>query len=361
MRACMEEMENLLNARAQCIWVQTYEEEAFLSDMKELIRTHFQTLRLFAWSCVEGMQKIPLLDTEKQKPPIPETYDIGRLHDVIKQLDSTESEKGQPGGSNNVVVLKDFHSFMKDPVPKRAIRDLVERPTNFYNPLVVVSPYLQIDDELAKVFQVMHYDLPDKELVLEIVKDRNGILERVSKKAPEKGLVPLDKKQEEAVADAALGLTEKEIKQALSNSITRYKTLNADYIMQCKVDSIRKTGALDFKTPRVKLSDVGGNEVLKEWLKETKMEFSPEARDFGLPMPKGVLLLGIPGCGKTTIAEAFAGELGVPFLSLNMAKVMSSLVGESEKKIEYALGVAKKAAPCVLLLDEIEKCLGGKQ
>ena len=107
------------------------------------------------------------------------------------------------------------------------------------------------------------------------------------------------------------------------------------------------------------MNDIGGNNALKDWLYEVKDLFTEEAAEFGLTKPKGYMSVGIPGCGKTALAEAFAGTMKVPLLILSINRIMNRMVGESEKKIVQALQVAKACAPCVLLLDEVEKVLGG--
>lgn len=348
----MNEIRDLLHSKVRCIWVQTYEEDDFLKDMRELLATQFTSLRLFRWSVVEGAKNIPLNDGEKDKEPIREAADIGKLYQLLKALDDPEK------GSDNVFVLRDLHALMKDFRTRRVIRDLMEGDNHHYNPIIVTSPYIQIDDELSKLFRVVEYDLPDKAMLCKEIDKANYLLTAAQKQ--DESYHPVDVETKEKILNACIGLTRREVTQLLFESSKRFKTLNTDFLMEYKIDSIRKSGALDFKMPRIKLSDIGGNDILKDWLEEAREEFSPEAREFGLAMPKGALFLGVPGCGKSALAEAYAGELGVPMLSLNMSKVMSSLVGESERKIEYALNVAKKSAPCVLLMDEVEKCLGGK-
>ena len=142
-------------------------------------------------------------------------------------------------------------------------------------------------------------------------------------------------------------------------SIVKFKTVKADFLAQSKIDIVKKSGVLDYKIPEVKMSDIGGCNILKDWLYEQEIAMSPEAQKAGLDMPKGALFLGIPGTSKTMSAEAFAGELGIPLIKLSMDKIMDRMVGQSEQKIARALEVVKKCAPCVFLMDEIEKALGG--
>ena len=145
----------------------------------------------------------------------------------------------------------------------------------------------------------------------------------------------------------------------LKESLTKYHTLDLNFISNSKIQAVKKSGALDYRIPKYSLNDIGGNNALKDWLYEVKDLFTDEATEFGLTKPKGYMSVGIPGCGKTALAEAFAGTMKVPLLILSINRIMNRMVGESEKKIVQALQVAKACAPCVLLLDEVEKVLGG--
>lgn len=356
----MDKMLDMLTGRVQCIWVQTYEEDEFLKDLKELIRKNFKALRLAKWSCVEGATPLPLMPGEKSRGPIPDTFDVASgLYNVIKSAQEGTGEDTL----KCVWVLRDFHSLLKDAMPRRVIRDLKEGQdfsSGNYNPIVVLSPYLQIDDELSKLFEVFNYELPNREEIEAEVQLTNSMLNNTAIR--DNRYAPLENEKDiEKAVTACVGLTMKEIRQLLFQSSRTKHTIDIDFLMQYKIEAIKKSGALDFKIPEHTMADIGGNEELVKWLNKQKGLFRRKGKYASLIRPKGALFLGVPGCGKTAIAEAFAGEINVPFLSLNMSRVMSSLVGESEQKIEHALEIVKKSAPCVFLVDEVEKNLGGKQ
>lgn len=356
MRKCMDKMLEMLTGRVQCIWVQTYEEDEFLKDLAELIRRNFKSLKLAKWSCVEGATPLPVAAGEKAKDPIPDSFDVASgLYQVIKSAQDSDGNE-----LNCVWVLRDFHSLLKDAMPRRVIRDLKESEgydSKDYNPIVVLSPYLQIDDELSKLFQIFEYELPTKEEIAEEVESSNAMLSSAAIK--DNRFHPLSEEEVEKAVTACIGLTMKEIRQLLFQCARTKYTIDTDFLMQHKIEAIKKSGALDFKIPEHTMADIGGNEVLVEWLNKQKQLIHRKGKYASMVRPKGALFLGIPGCGKTAIAEALAGEMHVPFLSLNMSRVMSSLVGESEQKIEHALQIVKQSAPCVFLIDEIEKSIGG--
>ena len=145
----------------------------------------------------------------------------------------------------------------------------------------------------------------------------------------------------------------------MCHSVAKYGTIDLQALQEEKVQIVKKSGALDYLTPKQTLEDTGGYENLKVWIKELKNALDPEAKAYGVPQPKGAMLVGLPGNGKTMAAEVAANYLGIPLLSLDLAKIMGSFVGQSERQIANALRIAKACAPCILLVDEAEKVLGG--
>ena len=358
MRASMDEVLFLLNSRCECIWVNTYEEQQFLNDLRELMSTHFLSWTLNVWSNTEGMKNLPIAKGQKAVPPDKKLREIPALFDQIRQaVQEGENGSSERNQSGVVYVLRDLHNLMADARTRRCIRDIKEYRCNRYLPIIVVAPSTEIHEEVSKLSRVVDYGLPTKEMIESYVDKANAQMKKAVAKG--KDYKVLDKSKYGPIVNACVGLTTKEIDSLLFRSMIKFKEFNLDYILQDKIEAVKKSGMLDYKQPKIKLSDIGGNTVLKEWLSELKEQFSDEAREFGLEPPKGCMFLGVPGAGKTALAEALAGEWGVPLLSFEMARVMDRLVGNSEKKILAALEVAKATAPCVLLLDEVEKLLGG--
>jgi len=357
MRNSMDEVLDLMKAHIACIWIKTYEEDEVIRDLKEIVRSNprfFPGMSMYMWSNTEGLTELALLKSEEQRAADPKVKEIPALFSVAQQMSDPES------GRSAMFILRDFHSQLDNSKARRYIRDFAEyKPKKFYSPFIIISPYEQIPDEIARLFRVVEYGLPDRGDIMEYVEAANERIMRKKTSDPSSDFVPLDKDEMRELADACVGLTIKEICMILNESSIKEHTLNIDFALKCKVDSIRKSGAIDYIVPHKTMDDIGGNEVLKEWLDVQRTCFSEEARACGVAVPKGYLAFGIPGAGKTSAAEAFAGTMRWPLLKLNMSKVMSKLVGESEKNIANTLRIVKASAPCVLLIDEVEKVLGG--
>ena len=355
MRSCMEEVKMLLKARCECLWITTYEEEEVINDLRNIVKRDFKNMKLFVWSNTEGLKGVPMVNGEKVLEPDVKLREIPALFAYIRDILANRNVNDNTGA---VFVLRDLHNLMSDARTRRCIRDIKQYVQDRYIPLIVTSPTDAVHDEVARLFKVISYDLPDKKEILSIANIHNNrIIDAVAKGKTE--YTPLSKQELVPVVNALAGLTVREIDNLLFQSTIIRKTLDLSYVNNYKIEAVKKSGVLDYRNPTITLNDIGGHKVLKDYLLEVKEQFSPAAREFGLPMPKGTLFLGLQGAGKTALAEAMAGTLGVPLLILNLSKVMSRFVGESEQRIEAALAVAKAVAPCCFLIDEMEKALGG--
>lgn len=355
MRSCMEEVKMLLRARCECIWITTYEEEEVINDLRSIINRDFKNMRLFVWSNTEGLKGIPMVNGEKVLEADIKLREVPALFSYVREILSDNNTRDNSG---SVFVLRDLHNLMSDARTRRCIRDIKQYSQNKYMPIIVISPSGTVHDEVSRLFKVVNYDLPDKKEITAIVNVHNNrIVEAISKGKTE--YTALSLQEMVPIINALAGLTVREIDNILFQSTIIKKTLDLSYVNSYKIEAVKKSGVLDYRNPMLTLNDIGGHKLLKDYLLEVKEQFSPAAREFGLPMPKGTLFLGMQGTGKTAIAEAMAGTLGVPLLILNLSKVMSRFVGESEQRIEAALAVAKAVAPCCFLIDEMEKALGG--
>ena len=145
----------------------------------------------------------------------------------------------------------------------------------------------------------------------------------------------------------------------LNLSFIKYGTINLEIVNEKKIEIINESGVLDYKVPSASLDNVGGNHKFKEWIDVVEACMTEDAREYGIPAPKGYLSVGIPGTSKSFSAEALAGKWEMPFIKLNMAKITSRYAGETERNMYKALNLVRSCAPCVLLIDEVEKALGG--
>ena len=358
MRECMKEVANLLMAKTPCIWIDTYEEAEVLKDIREIIATEpsLSRIGIKMWSHTEGLSDIPKSRMEKTKDPDASYAQIAKLLSAIGAAQRSNDQIGQ----ESVWILRDLHLLNDNHAVKRQIRDLKEYPSmaKNYNPIVVVAPIVNIPIEHEKLFTIVHYDVPSAADVENFV---GKLVEHLRLKNEKKPVYIIPTKEEQAkLVRASLGLTAMELQQVFMRSLVEYKTLSIEAITKEKIQMVEKSGVLDYTIPKASFDDIGGNNAFKDWFfNEVADAFSDEARAFGVPAPKGYLSLGIPGTSKTLAAEAVANHFGIPLLSLNMSKIMGSLVGQSEKKIDQAFRVAKAVSPCVFLIDEIEKALGG--
>lgn len=358
----LTEIRDLLAAKTECIWVQTIEEQDFLDDFLTMLvdNPKYQNVNIKEWTNTSGVTPVDLITGPVYSKTIIELREVPALFEkgIIPDCFDEENTNTQ-----NIWILKDLDPMFQNPKTARYIRDVKEgRKSVSYSPIIVISPN-QVNGDVAHLFKVVEYSLPSSVDIFNYITNvPMRTLEKYKQRAPEdkKDLIEIPTLDElEKITKACSGLTIKDVAQLCKESIVKFKTIKADYLAQSKIDIVKKSGLLDYKIPEVKLSDIGGCSILKNWLYEQEIAMSPAAQKAGLDMPKGALFLGIPGTSKTMSAEAFAGELGVPLIKLSMDKIMDKMVGQSEQKIVRALEVVKKCAPCVFLMDEIEKALGG--
>lgn len=220
--------------------------------------------------------------------------------------------------------------------------------------VVLSQPSPLLPPELEKEIQVMEIPLPDTndlKKIMQQAKQRYGLDDRDYQESP-------------LLLEAALGLSTSEAQLAFSKAAIQHKRLTEKeipFIVKEKEQVIRKSGHLEYFHPKASLDDIGGLDNLKSWLRRRRQSFTPDARDFGLESPRGVLLLGLPGTGKSLAAKAVANAWQLPLLRLDMGKIYGGIVGQSEANMRSALQMAEALSPSILWVDEIEKGLSGIQ
>jgi len=294
--------------------------------------------RFISWSCTEGFQG-------GDGDTFNDIRDPQRAMEHIYRYEN-----------NALFVLRDFHPYLADPQIARRLRDLSKefKVSKYKKHVLLLSPVFKLPAELEKEVNVIDFELPGRAVI-------NDIVLQVLKSVPEElcKQVRTDTEYRERVVEAALGLTADEAANVFSKSLIRTKDFDIETIIEEKKSIIRKSGILEFYQSDLKLQDIGGLEILKSWLHTRKLAFSSKARDFGLPLPKGILLIGIPGCGKSLTAKAVGALWQMPLLRLDVGKVFASLVGSSEENMRKAINTAEAVAPAVLWLDELEKGFSG--
>lgn len=247
-------------------------------------------------------------------------------------------------------VLRDFEPYLEQPLIVRRLRDLAFALKRSYSTLVFLSPLLAIPPALDKDVVVVDYDLPSPRELAEILDEMLAAL-------PVSARPELDELHRERVIQAARGLTADEAANAFAKSLVASdgKYLEVATVLAEKKQIIRKSRSLEFYEARASFESIGGLESLKAWLRTRGGAFSEKARDYGLPSPRGVLLLGVPGCGKSLTAKAIGEAWNLPLLRFDVGSVFGKYVGESEANLRRALASAEAVAPCVLWIDELEK------
>jgi SpoVK/Ycf46/Vps4 family AAA+-type ATPase len=255
-----------------------------------------------------------------------------------------------------IFVVRDFHPFLQDPTIVRKLRDLARGLYKDYKRhIILLSPVYKPVPELEKEMAVIDFSLPTREEINHIVTD---VLSRVGARRDQLKVIT-EPGWRERVVEAALGLTADEARNVFAKSLVSKKDFDIETILGEKKHIIRKSGILEFYESKDEFDDVGGLETLKEWLHKRQLAFTQQARDYGLPVPKGILMIGVPGCGKSLTAKAVSALWKMPLLRLDVGKVFSSLVGSSEENIRKCIRTAEAVAPCILWLDELEKGFSG--
>lgn len=338
---CEKELDIFIRARYPLIYVVSYEEQRILKVLSRLASERDK--QLFVWSVTSGIRRAE--DHNK----IDEA-----TRDPLVALNHIERQT-YPA----IFVLHDFHSYLNDQTVLRKLRELMSNLKDTYETIVILSPILNIPVELEKDLAVVEFDLPSK---TDLRKMFDEIIEIISKT----GEVKLDLTDEvkDELVSAAMGLTLNEAENAFAKAIVADKTLGpADVkrILSEKEQVIKKSGILEYYNTQESLANIGGLDIVKDWVMKRCIGFSDKAKDFGLPEPKGILLIGVQGCGKSLTCKAIASLWKMPILRFDVGRVFSGIVGSSEDNMRRAIRTAESVAPTILWIDEIEKSLSGVQ
>ncbi len=256
-----------------------------------------------------------------------------------------------------VFILKDFHRHMDDPVVVRRLRDVGQKFAANRRTVVITSPEIAVPAELTTLVEYFDLPLPDRNRLREIIHD---IFTRLSKTYTLK--LQLDAAGVDAMAANLRGLSEEEAERAISQAlVTRYAlcTESVTDVLDAKKQLLRHSGMLEFVDASDNMAAVGGLENLKHWLGQRRGAWEDAAREFGLEPPRGMIILGVQGCGKSLCARAVAGEWKLPLVKFDTSAVYDKYIGETEKRIRKVFQVAEGLAPCVLWIDELEKVFAG--
>ncbi len=256
-----------------------------------------------------------------------------------------------------VFILKDFHRHMEDPIVVRRLRDVGQKFAANRRTVVITAPELAVPAELSHLVEYFDLPLPDRDRLHEIIRET---FTRLSKTYTLK--LQLDAAGVDAMSANLRGLTEEEAERAISQAlVTRYALCpeTVTDVIEAKKQLLRHSGMLDFVEALDNMARVGGLENLKHWLQQRRGAWEDAAREFGLEPPRGMIILGVQGCGKSLCARAVAGEWKLPLVKFDTSAVYDKYIGETEKRIRKVFQVAEGLAPCVLWIDELEKVFAG--
>ena len=256
-----------------------------------------------------------------------------------------------------VFILKDFHRHMDDPIVVRRLRDVGQKFSANRRTVVITAPEITLPPELATLVEYFDLPLPDLDRLHEIVHET---FTRLSKTYTLK--LQLDAAGVDSIGANLRGLTEEEAERAVSQAvITRYALCPETItdVLEAKKQLLRHSGMLGFSEASDSMASVGGLENLKHWLQQRHGAWEDEAREFGLEPARGMIVLGVQGCGKSLCARAIAGEWKLPLVKFDTSAVYDKYIGETEKRIRKVFRVAEGLAPCVLWIDELEKVFAG--
>lgn len=345
-QAVREEFDVLIRARYPALYVVHSEEarlERYLGSIASLRKKE-----LYTWSIVSGIRKAG-----------PHAMTAVSYPDPIEALEQVLANK-EPA----IYVFYDLHQYINGscncnrPIIRK-VREVSKALADSYKTLIISAPRTDFHPDLEKDLTVLDLPLPNEE-------ELHSLVERIeSDVAGHPSLkIDLDAHGRESLVRAASGLTMQEAENVFAKTLVTDGVLNGNDVRGVfaeKQQIVRKSGMLEYFASSTDLTDLGGLETLKSWLRKRAAAFSDNARAYGLPCPKGVLLVGVQGCGKSMCAKAISREWNMPLLRFDMGRMFSSLIGSSESNIRKAIAVAESIAPVVLWIDEIDKAFAGTQ
>ena len=335
----IEELRSYLRAAYPLTWIVTQEDMRCLNDIRKMCTSNEE---MYLWRVTTGWQQV---HNHIPGPTEPGDAPQGPDRDVMKVLQHHES-------SFNIKM--NVHHYVDNPIFLQAIKDILPLCAASARHLIFISPQVTLPPELEKEVVLMDYSLPMQQDLERMFDDMVQSIESLKDHPPDAA----------PFAQAALGMTIQEAENAFAlAAIMHTENLgnaeSVETVLKQKMSTFRKSGMLEFYPPDLDLSCVGGLDELKTWLHRCEVAFRPEIQVRHVSMPKGILLMGIPGTGKSLTAKAIAKQWGWPMLKLDMGRIFNSYIGSSEANIRQALKMAGAVAPVVLMIDELDKGMAG--
>lgn len=340
---------NYFRARFPYVYIQTWEETRACRMIEKIAYSEalikFKR-NLYIWTQTDGLR------CQDRNSDIKDTQNPMKALDFVRTCED-----------NAIFIFKDLHVFLgfggrpADFALIRKMRDIIPelRESENRKNVVLISPELIIPEDMQKEISVFDFPLPDADEI------ENKLDSMIQQNELTPNLTETEKKK---LSESALGLTLQEAENAFSRAIVHNKGLDANaikVIFDEKNQVIKKNGILEFIKSDLNINDIGGLENLKNWLNKRNNSWLDSARRYNIPAPKGVLITGVPGCGKSLTAKAMSEIWQLPLLKLDMGRIFSGIVGSSEENMRKAIKTAEAVSPSILWVDEIEKGFSGRQ
>lgn len=329
-----KEFKLLLKARYSLLYITTIEEERLEYAIKSSVQLYSQRC-IYSWDFVDGYIGNPTDNGYAARNPL-------QALELVEKLTADTAA---------IFILKDFHLFLNDISISRKLKNLAKSLRKQAKTIIIVAPETQIPEALREIITLISFDLPQ---VFEIRKELLRVQDSLGYTLPETSI--------DSLVRCCQGLSLERIRKVLSKIIATYKEINIEsleLIFTEKKQIISQTQILEFCTSSVKLSDIGGLVSLKKWLKRRSEALTQKAALYGLPCPRGLLLVGVQGTGKSLTAKAIANDWNLPLLRLDVGKLFAGIVGESESRMRQMIQLSEAISPCILWVDEIDKAFSG--
>ena len=333
----LQDLKKLFLSKVSLVYILSDEEDRVEGLLKELATTFQPNPKLYIWNPFQGLKGLNGEDEEKENSKDP----FEALDKVILRAEQA------------FYLFEGLHALMnKDPLLTRKLKDVHRALRNRYSTLFIIAPYMVFPEELRRDMVLYELPMPDANEV-------ERILTGVISGSPHASQLTESLTQElkDRLVKGALGLSLDQVARAFRSALIGKTKVDAsliDAVIEEKGQLVRKSGILNLITNRPTIDEIGGLENLKDWLRKRSKVLSSEGKSFGLQLPKGVLITGLSGCGKSLAAKSFASFWGVPLLHLDMGRLYDGTLGEPEKALHVALQTAEAVAPSVLWIDEIE-------
>lgn len=330
------ELNIFLKARYPVIYINTVEEDRIEYIIRKNVKINLKR-SIYSWDFIDGYTNNPNNQGFGSRNPLQALELVERLNPETPAI----------------FLLKDFNRFLNDLTISRKLRNLSRILKLQPKTIIIIGSELKLPIELQDLITILQFQLPTQE---EITKELERLINSLK--------ISIDSKLFENLTRSCQGLSLERIRRVLSKIIATYKTINEESILILlseKKQIISQTEILEYYPVNEKFDNLGGLKILKEWLQKRQTAFSLQAIEYGLPTPRGLLLIGVQGTGKSLTAKAIANDWKLPLLKLDVGKLFGGIVGESESRLRQMINISETLSPCILWIDEIDKAFSNSQ